>query len=153
MSALPLYDPIASLIPHCDPMILIHRVEERGDDFLVASVDLSRPTLFTDADGLVPAYVGLEYMAQTISAYMGAKARDSGLPVKIGFLLGCRKYSARQRHFPKNDILRVQIRVTLMDAEFGAFDCTIFTADNTEFASAQIKAVQPDDLSLFLEAI
>ena len=153
MSALPLHNPIESLIPHRDPMILVHRVEERGDDFLVASVDLSRPTRFTDADGLVPAYVGLEYMAQTISAYMGAQARDRGLPVKLGFLLGCRKYSASQSHFPKNETVRVKIRVTLMDAEFGVFDCTIFTADNTELASAQLKAVQPDDLSLFLESM
>ena len=41
------------------------------------------------------AWVGLEYMAQAIGAYAGYTARLRGEPVRIGYLLGTRRYECK----------------------------------------------------------
>ena len=76
--------PIQHLLPHAEPMILIHGLVELGETWLIAAVDLSRPTLFTGPSG-TPAYVALEYMAQAIAAYAGSQNAARNLPPQIGF--------------------------------------------------------------------
>ena len=45
-------------------------------------------------DGQVPAWVGIEYMAQAIAAWAGCRARAAGKPPQLGFLLGSRPGSS-----------------------------------------------------------
>lgn len=138
---------ILQFIPHSGAMVLIDQIADTGDDYLVTTVNLSKPGLFTDADGRVPSYVGLEYMAQTISAFIGTKAVANGQPIKLGFLLGTRQYYTQLDYFPKATIITIKAAAVIIDHEFGVFDCSIMTADNVIIASAQLKAIQPDDIS------
>ena len=138
---------IQNLVPHSNDMLLIDQVIEKGSNNLKASVDLSAPSLFKTDEGLIPSYVGLEYMAQTISAFIGTRSLEQGEPIKLGFLLGTREYHTELCYFPKDETIIISAETIMMDDEFGVFDCKIITKDNVEIANAQLKAVQPDDIS------
>ncbi len=138
---------IDNLVPHRNTMSLIDQVSESGDNYLLTTVDLSKPTLFTESDGRIPSYVGLEYMAQTVSAYIGIRSVAKGEPIKLGFLLGTRKYQTELSYFPKDETIIIKVEAVMIDDEFGVFDCSISTIENVIIASAQLKAIQPDDIS------
>jgi predicted hotdog family 3-hydroxylacyl-ACP dehydratase len=88
--------PVEHLLPHADPMILLHGVVGCDEQSLTACVDLAQPHIFSHPQG-APAYVALEFMAQAISAYSGVQRRALNLPPQIGFLLGTRHFSAALR--------------------------------------------------------
>lgn len=142
-----LLNDISQLIPHKDTMALIDHVSEKGDDYLIATVDLSKPSLFKEADGRIPTYVGIEYMAQSVSAFSGCRALEKNKPIKLGFLLGSRKYQTPLSYFPKDETIIIKVEAVIIDNEVGVFDCLITNADNEIIASAQLKAIQPDDIS------
>ena len=60
-------------------MILIDRVLRFGDED-VETLATVRPGLFSQDDGSLPAWVGVELMAQSIAAYAGCQARQAGFP-------------------------------------------------------------------------
>ena len=82
--------PIEQYLPHRGAMRLIDRLIEAGEEHAVAEVDVPDEGLFV-RDGSVPAWVGIEYMAQTIAAWAGARALRTGGSPKLGFLLGSRR--------------------------------------------------------------
>src|ERR1051325_2359742 len=61
---------IRSLLPHTGRMVLLDRVIAADADNLCAEVTIRRDSVFFDGSG-VGAWVGIEYMAQTIGAYAG----------------------------------------------------------------------------------
>ena len=84
-------DDIPSIMPHRGKMLLLTKVNEYDlqKDSIEAEYHLAEDCLFYDpvADG-IPAWVGFELIAQTVSAYMGIKTLARGEPVKLGFILG-----------------------------------------------------------------
>ena len=64
---------IRSLIPHSDAMVLVDRVIAVDEESLCAEVRIRPDSLFCMANG-VGAWIGLEYMAQTIAAFAGYTA-------------------------------------------------------------------------------
>ena len=99
--------------------------------------------LFADGEGKIPAWVGLEYMAQAISAYAGIIARQNGEEPSIGFLLGTRRYDTHVDSFTPGQQLRVNVREVFRDENnLVLFDCDIHAGEDL-LASAQVKAIQP----------
>jgi predicted hotdog family 3-hydroxylacyl-ACP dehydratase len=90
----------------------------------VARVDV-RPTSAFFENGGVPAWVGIEYMAQTVAAHAGFAARRRGEPPAVGFLLGTRSYESRVGSFPNGSRLTIEVAPLWTDAGVAAFDCTI----------------------------
>jgi len=82
---------LLSIMPHRGRMLLLTKVNgyDLKEESIEAEYHINSDCLFYDsaADG-VPAWVGFEFIAQTVSAYMGIKTRARGEPVKIGFILG-----------------------------------------------------------------
>ena len=137
--------PVAELVPHGDGMMLLDALVSSTDDCTVAKVVVTRESEFAGPDG-VPAYIGLEYMAQTVAARVGFEARQNGEPPPIGFLLGTRSYTCTQHTFPFGSELAVRVRPLLVDAGFGSFECTIELGDIV--ASAVLNTYRPDPDSL-----
>ncbi len=102
---------------------------------------------FIENDG-IPAYVGLEYMAQTCGVYAGIEALNLGQPVRLGFLLGTRNFHASANWFCSGDRLVVDATETYRHETMGVFDCRI-TLNATEVASAQLNLYQPEDASSY----
>ena len=141
----------AEVLPHSAPMILIDEIIQYTPDQMIATLTVPRDGLFNDAafNGDVPAWVGIEYMAQTIAAHAGWKARLGGCAPSIGFLLGTRKFETNVSAFCVGTQLVVTVQ-EVMQAENGmaVFDCQI-NAEGIE-VTARINGFQPKDASIFL---
>ncbi len=142
---------IDAVLPHRDSMRLIDRLLDWQEESIVVEVDVPAHGLFTTPEG-VPAWVGVEYMAQAISAWAGCKARQAGQPPSIGFLLGTRRYTAHQPYFAAGSCLRVEARCELMGENgLGMFACRI-SADGNELAVANVSVFEPRDAMAYLES-
>lgn len=140
---------VAELVPHSGRMSLLSAILDHGDDWLQAEVDICADSMFADARG-VPAWVGLEYMAQAIAAYSGLQERLRGERPKIGFLLGTRKYACNVDHFPIGQKIRVRVNSEMI----GSNGLNVFNGElrgEGIRASAVVNVFQPDDAERFLE--
>jgi predicted hotdog family 3-hydroxylacyl-ACP dehydratase len=140
---------IRSLVPHAGPMVLLDRVISVDEDSLLAEVRIRSDSLFCNTDG-VGAWVGIEYMAQAIGAWAGYTAQARGEPVKLGFLLGTRRYDCSRPIFILGSLLRVHVLRVFQDENgLGSFECSI---DNEEgrVATATVAVFQPPNVNDFL---
>jgi predicted hotdog family 3-hydroxylacyl-ACP dehydratase len=141
---------IRTLLPHSGQMVLLDRVLSVDNETLSAEVRLRPDSMLAGAAG-VGAWVGIEYMAQAIAAHAGWLAQQRGEPVKVGMLLGTRKYSASLDAFPLHCVLRVHVqRVLLADNGLGAFDCRIDVEGGATAATATVTVFQPENFNQFL---
>ena len=129
-------------VPHRGAMNLLETVEHCDDESIVARVRVPDQGLFVGADG-VPAWVGIEYMAQAVAAWSGARARGDGGSPRIGYLLGSRRYEATVAAFAAGAELQVFAQCELMgDNGLGLFDCRI-TQDGRVLASGRLSVFEP----------
>ena len=135
--------PIADLLPHAPPMILLDQVLGVDAQAVAAVVTIRSDHPFIAAEG-VPVQVGIELMAQVCGAYAGANALAAGDPVKLGFLLGTRRYQAYDDWLRLGDRLEVRASLTFRDEEMGVFDCRIERRGEL-VAEAQLSVFQPKD--------
>lgn len=136
--------PIETFVPHRGAMRLLDRVIEFDDERAVAEVDVPFDGLFV-RDGGVPAWVGIEYMAQTIAAWAGARAVRAGEQPRLGFLLGSRRYEAMRADFPSGVTLRVETRCELIGSNgLGMFDCRILLGVDT-VATGRLSVFEPPE--------
>lgn len=117
---------LGQILHHQPPMIFLDDVLEVGDDTLVACIRIRQGIPFFEPRRGVPAWVGLEYMAQSIAALAGIRARKAGHPVALGLIIGCRNYSCSTNVFTPGSELRISItELVAEDNGFGSFDCRI----------------------------
>ncbi len=129
-------------VPHRGAMSLLDAVVQIEDQRIVARVTVPAGGLFGAADG-VPAWVGIEYMAQAVAAWSGARARQAGGSPRIGFLLGSRRYEAHVPVFAVGADLRVSAECELMAGNgLGMFDCRI-TQDGRLLACGRLSVYEP----------
>ena len=141
---------IRSLLPHAGSMVLLDRVISVAEDSLLAEVCIRSDSLFCSGGG-VGAWIGIEYMAQAIGAWAGYTAQLRGEPVKLGFLLGTRRYECRRPIFLLGSVLRVHVqRLFQSENGLGSFECTI---DNEEgrVAAATVTVFQPTSVDDFVQ--
>jgi predicted hotdog family 3-hydroxylacyl-ACP dehydratase len=143
---------IGELVPHSGDMVLLDRVFAADADSLTAELTIGPGTMFCDGAG-VGSWVGIEYMAQAIAAYAGRKARQRGEPVKVGFLLGARRYAASVPLFALGTVLRVHAQHAMQgDNGLAAFECRIENAATGEqLANATITVFEPNNVNEFLQ--
>ncbi len=143
---------IEAVVPHRGRMLLLDRLFAGDGDGVIVGAVVAADNLFADDDG-VPAWVGIEYMAQAISAWAGCRALARGEPIRIGFLLGTRRYECSAAHFAFGTSLRIEVRRELFgDNGMGMFSCRI-VAGEAELARAQVAVFEPPDPTAFLEGI
>ena len=107
--------------------------------------------LFVGSDG-VPAWVGIEYMAQAIAAWAGCRARSAGNAPAIGVLLGTRRFTSSCPHFPCGSELQVRASCELMaDNGLGMFACQILIDDQV-CCQANVSVFEPADALAYLES-
>jgi predicted hotdog family 3-hydroxylacyl-ACP dehydratase len=63
--------PIEQLIPHRGTMLLLDAVSACSDESLTALAKVRGDAWYADADGAMPAWIGIELMAQAIAAHVG----------------------------------------------------------------------------------
>ncbi|WP_028108305.1 hotdog family protein [Ferrimonas futtsuensis] len=143
--------PLSQYLPHDEPMILIDELVSLEAESLSCKVTLSEDSPFYDPDsGRVPEWVGMEYMAQTVATLAGVEARGRGEEVRIGFLLGTRKYQVHERAFALNTPYTIRVERLYQDEDGMAnFQCDIFRGQ-APVASARINVFQPNNVNEYL---
>jgi predicted hotdog family 3-hydroxylacyl-ACP dehydratase len=137
-------DGMDAWVPHRGAMSLLDRIERVDEHDVVAWVTVPADGLFV-ADGGVPAWVGIEYMAQAVAAWSGARARTGGGSPKIGFLLGSRRFEAHEPLFASGASLRISAHCELTGENgLGMFDCRI-EQDGRELARARLSVYEPPE--------
>lgn len=141
---------IADVVPHSGRMLLLDALLHADEEHALASV-IARPgQMFADAHG-IPAWVGIEYMAQAIAAWSGARSRRAGKPPAVGFLLGSRRYQCDVPRFAFGAEIMIAVRVELIGENgLGMFGCTLSMAGD-EVARANVSVFQPGDAQAFLQ--
>ena len=144
-----MFPDIRELLPHAGRMVLLERVLSVRPDGLTAEVAITDQSPFCH-EGEVGAWVGIEYMAQTVAAVDGWESRQRGYSVEPGFLLGSRRYSAQVSGFSLGQHLAVSAdRVLQSNNGVAAFECTI-SLDGKTLAEATLTVFRPSDLNDFL---
>ncbi len=135
---------VDELIPHSGKMLLLDEVLAYGDDWLQAQVNITEHSQFVEA-GAVPALVVIEYMAQSVAALAGIRAKHNGSEVKIGLLLGTRKFDSDVETIAVGVALQIHV-VELFVEENGlaVFKCTA-TAPGV-LVTCNLNVYHPDDI-------
>ncbi len=145
--------PVAQVVPQQGTMMLLEEILS-WDEGQLCALAVIRPTMpMADEQGL-PAWAGLELMAQTTAALAGCRARQKGQPVQIGFLVGSRRYVTNCSYFSPGARLEIHVRQTLRGANgLCVFDCDLVgTGSHADIAaSASINIFQPDNPEQFLQ--
>lgn len=141
---------VAELVPHKGSMSLLDDVQDTGPDWVKTSVRISEDILFFQASKGVPAWVGIEYMAQTIALYIGLAARKAGGEPQMGFLLGTRHYNSKAPCFSLGEKLIIHVVEEWKDDQMGVFNCNI-QSNGKELAEARLNVFQPSNIEDFIK--
>jgi predicted hotdog family 3-hydroxylacyl-ACP dehydratase len=99
----------------------------------------------------MPAWIGIELMAQAIAAHVGLVAMHAGSVARPGVLLGTSGYVTQRAAFDAGTTLTISARELLRgDEGHGAYECSIHAGELC-MAQAVVKVYQPDDFQSFIE--
>lgn len=141
--------PLAELLPHAGDMILLDQVEGFDEEQIHTLARVRPGGLFNRADGSLPAWLGIELMAQSVAAFAGCRARNRGQPIELGFLLGTRKFQCDVEHFPAGAELRIHAQRSLEDDNgMGVFECHL--RGPGIHASARLNVYRPPQAANYL---
>lgn len=138
--------PIKELVIHGSPMLLIDRAVSANETTMTAELDITANSMFCVPGKGVPSYVGIEYIAQTVAAYSGWRARQATQDTqpRIGYLLGSRKVTMLRDFFPIGSRLTVHITNVFEDGEMGVFDGEVRLGEEI-LVDARINVYQPKE--------
>ncbi len=143
---------VAALLPHRGEMLLIDRVLDSAGDRTTVEATLKADAWYSDAQGNAPAWIGVELMAQAISAHASLVAIAAGAAPRRGVLLGTRAYSATVPAFHAGDRLTIAAQMSFHDESgLAAYVCTIERA-GTRLAAAELKVYEPADFAQYILA-
>lgn len=134
---------VAELLPHDGQMVLLDKVLDYDQESLMAEVVVRDDGLFAEGNQ-VPAWIGIEYMAQTVAAHGGVMCHLAGRPIMLGFLLGTRRYNSNVSSFKVGTRLMIKVTRIIEDQGLGVFDCHI-SAEGIN-VSAKVNVYQPDNV-------
>jgi predicted hotdog family 3-hydroxylacyl-ACP dehydratase len=145
------FPPIDAILPHRGTMLLLDGVSACGDETLTAHASVHGDAWYADDNGAMPAWIGIELMAQGVAAHVALLAMRAGGRARPGVLLGTRSYKAHASAFARDAQLIVNVQEVLRSDEgHSAYECTI-DHDGTRCADAVIKVFQPNDFQTFIE--
>ncbi|WP_343551853.1 hotdog family protein [Pantoea sp.] len=143
--------PVGDYLPHRAPMLLLDRVIEVVDDSVICAVSINASGVlapFLTPQGELPAWFGVEIMAQTVGVWSGYHARQRGdSDIRPGMLLGGRGYRASHPTFAANSTLHIEMRLLMRDDKLGSFEGEIRCNDEV-IASGRLNTYQPDEQEL-----
>jgi len=118
--------PVSEFVLHREPMLLLDELVDLGPEYAICEWIVRADHKFLDPDKGVPAYLGIEYMAQCIAIHAGARERVDGFPPPIGLLLGTRQYKADVQYFEIGSRYIVECNEQVRNPNgMGSFDCRI----------------------------
>lgn len=132
---------VRDFVPHRPPLLLLDSLEEVSESSCLTRLRVDPDAWYADAEGAMPAWFGLELMAQTAAAHAGWKHRHAEAPGG-GYLLGTRRYQSSLACFPGNATLEIHAQLDYAGV-FGqsAFLCSI-RWNETTVAEATLRVLE-----------
>jgi predicted hotdog family 3-hydroxylacyl-ACP dehydratase len=144
--------PIETLLSHRGNMLLLGSVSAYDEQHVVCHAQPDERAWYADKSGAMPAWIGIELMAQAIAAHVALSARAAGLPPRPGALLGTRAYHSVVASFPQAQTLSIEARLNFRDdTGLGSYACRIMTHEGSELASALLTVYEPADFVQFIQ--
>jgi predicted hotdog family 3-hydroxylacyl-ACP dehydratase len=141
------FSSLDALIPHAGPMRLLERVVAHDDVETRCEVKPARSALFADPKGRVPAWVGLEYMAQCAAVHGGLRLRESGAPLRPALFLGSRRLVFRCDGFDPDGTLDVVARHSAGGRGRLAFEAAVLDpGGGPPLVEGRLTVLVPEDL-------
>lgn len=136
--------PAAEFVKHREPMLLLDTVVGCEEERTVCEWRVDPDDSFVEPGRGVPAYVGVEFMAQCVAVHAGARARVVGLGPPLGFLLGTRHFMTSVTHFEVGETYRATCDELIRDASgMGSYECSVLHG-NTIVATARIAVLEKE---------
>jgi len=136
---------IQELLPHRPPIVLIETLGEVTGNTCLARMQVDPNAWYANSDGAMPAWYGLELMAQTAAALAGHINRAANRSPKVGYLLGTRHYDCKYPLFKGFEHLEVIAKMDYANLlGQSVFDCEIRIQGAT-VASALLKVFEKND--------
>lgn len=135
---------IPSLLKHSQEMIVIDEIKDYGEDFIVAKANIKKTNIFLQ-NGVLPSFVFLEIIAQSISALAGIKAKKNNKKISLSLLLGCRNFKTYIDSLKVGANLTINAKASLLEEDgFGVYDCTMHE-DDFLVAKGRLNVYTPDE--------
>lgn len=132
-------------------MRLIDDIVTAGDDRVSVSARVTRDNVFFNAgEGGVPAWVGIEYMAQAAAVWVGRHCERLGRSIQPAFLISSRQFTASSPVFAEGEQLEVEVRADLVEPPIVVFSGSIRGHTGETLAEGIFSAYQPEDVTAFL---
>lgn len=146
------FPPIEQLLPHRGIMLWLQGVAAGDASAIEAYATVPAAAWYLDERSCMPAWIGIELMAQAVAAHVGLRGWLAGRPPRPGVLLGSRAYRANAASVPAGTRLAVSAKASYADESgFGAYECAIRSAAGP-VASATLKVYEPADFEAFLRS-
>lgn len=131
---------IYDLIPHREPMLLIDRIIDLGDNFSKTEITITAESSFFEEGKGVPAWIGIEYMGQTAALIAGYQLQQGKVTPHLGLLLGTRKYQTNTAWFAEGEQLQITCtEIAVVGNQLANFLCEIYRqSDHFLYASAKL---------------
>lgn len=146
--------PISDVLLHSGNMRLLDSAVCFDAETALAEYTPQANAWYADNEGNMPAWIGIELMAQAISLHAGLLKQGDSTPPKHGALLGTRSYNATASVFPAGIPLMILVKLVYRDTSgLGAYDCIIYAPPNHDniLAKASLKVFEPDNFQQFLQ--
>ena len=132
---------------HRSPMLLIANILDIGPESVSCSVELGSPLLapFLEPKGL-PAYFGIELMAQTVGIWSGYQDKCAGrAAAQGGLILSVRAFEAQQPYIsgPQDVPLIITMQKLMQDRNYASFEGSISQNEHT-VATGRLSLCQLD---------
>jgi predicted hotdog family 3-hydroxylacyl-ACP dehydratase len=106
-------------------MRLLARVARHSREETSCELEAGSSALFAGADGAVPAWVALEWMAQCAAAHGALAARAAGAPPARGMLVSARRLTLARGSFAPGEKLCVTARAAGRAGALVSFECEV----------------------------
>lgn len=143
---------LSDVLPQKPPMVLLDGIVAHQADSTTCAVRIDPASFFATADGSIPNWVALEFMAQAAAAHSGICERDKGNGIRLGFLLGSRRITFHVPRFGAGQQLLVSARVAWDDGELASFECQVRERESGNLlAECELSAYSPHNINDLLE--
>jgi len=106
-------DELLTLIPHRGKMMMLDRIIKYNiqEKCIEAEYNITEECLFyNEKEGGVPSWVSFEFIAQAVSAFIGIRDRENGIPPQEGYILGISQMNIGLTFLKKNSIITINSR-------------------------------------------
>lgn len=144
------HDELIQMLPHKGKMFLQSRVTQHDvvGRTITSEYDVTENCLFyEEALGGVPSWVGIEFMAQGISALTGITNTMFSRTPRPGFLLSVVGFDAKVKSFPVGTTIQMKAKEDLKDGDVYRYDCELYAnvGDAEPVITTKITVMETDD--------